>query len=339
MKSFIINSNDAGQRVSKFIEKTVPALPQGLLYKSFRLKRIKLNKKRCQPQDRLSQGDLLELYINDEFFGEGRQDLVFLKVPDRYEDQNILLVDKKPGLVVHEDDDNTPDTLINRILHYLYNKGEYQPDAEQSFVPALCNRIDRNTGGIVIAAKNAQALRILNQKVKDRELTKLYLCLVHGVMQPKSGTLRDFLLKDSQRNQVRVFKNQVPGSKTIITSYRTLRTDGKTSLLEVDLKTGRTHQIRIHMKYIGFPLIGDYLYNPDMERPEQGQRLPPSGAVCLQAPVLFFHRCRYPLLPGWQRISGGAGGFCPAAPLKRRFMFYSYKITFFISKCNRFFET
>ena len=218
MKSFIINSNDAGQRVSKFIEKTVPALPQGLLYKSFRLKRIKLNKKRCQPQDRLSQGDLLELYINDEFFGEGRQDLVFLKVPDRiqvvYEDQNILLVDKKPGLVVHEDDDNTPDTLINRILHYLYNKGEYQPDAEQSFVPALCNRIDRNTGGIVIAAKNAQALRILNQKVKDRELTKLYLCLVHGVMQPKSGTLRDFLLKDSQRNQVRVFKNQVPGSKT-----------------------------------------------------------------------------------------------------------------------------
>ena len=255
MKSFIINSNDAGQRVSKFIEKTVPALPQGLLYKSFRLKRIKLNKKRCQPQDRLSQGDLLELYINDEFFGEGRQDLVFLKVPDRiqvvYEDQNILLVDKKPGLVVHEDDDNTPDTLINRILHYLYNKGEYQPDAEQSFVPALCNRIDRNTGGIVIAAKNAQALRILNQKVKDRELTKLYLCLVHGVMQPKSGTLRDFLLKDSQRNQVRVFKNQVPGSKTIITSYRTLRTDGKTSLLEVDLKTGRTHQIRAHMRFTG----------------------------------------------------------------------------------------
>ena len=212
MKSYLINQNDAGQRISKFVEKTVPALPPSLLYKYFRLKRIKLNKKRCQPQDRLQEGDLVELYINDEFFGEGRQDLAFLKVPDKltiiYEDENILLVDKKPGLVVHEDDDNTPDTLINRILHYLYNKGEYDPQAEQSFVPALCNRIDRNTGGIVIAAKNAQALRILNQKVKDRELQKLYLCLVHGVPNPPSATLHDYLIKDSQRNQVRILKKQ-----------------------------------------------------------------------------------------------------------------------------------
>ena len=133
-------------------EKTVPALPPSLLYKYFRLKRIKLNKNAGQPQDRLQEGDLVELYINDEFFGEGRQDLAFLKVPDKltiiYEDENILLVDKKPGLVVHEDDDNTPDTLINRILHYLYNKGEYNPQAEQSFIPALCNRIDRNTGAL-----------------------------------------------------------------------------------------------------------------------------------------------------------------------------------------------
>lgn len=264
MKSYLINQNDAGQRVSKFVEKTVPALPPSLLYKYFRLKRIKLNKKRCQPQDRLQEGDLVELYINDEFFGEGRQDLAFLKVPDKltiiYEDENILLVDKKPGLVVHEDDDNTPDTLINRILHYLYNKGEYNPQAEQSFVPALCNRIDRNTGGMVIAAKNAETLRIVNEKIRLREIDKRYLCITVGRPKPPEGRIECFLLKDEQKKQVAVYHKPVPGGKTAVTDYRTLETRGELSLVEVGLETGRTHQIRASFADLGCPLLGDGKY-------------------------------------------------------------------------------
>ena len=274
MKSFTINQNDAGQRISKFVEKTVPALPNNLLYKYFRLKRIKLNKKRCQPQDKLQAGDLVELYINDEFFGEGRQDLAFLKVPSSlniiYEDENIMLVDKKPGLVVHEDDDNTPDTLINRILHYLYEKGEYDPEQENSFVPALCNRIDRNTGGIVIAAKNAATLRVLNAKMKDRELHKYYLCILIGALDEPKGTLEGYLFKDEKKNRVYVRRQPCPGAKTIRTRYRTLGYRNGLTLAEVELLTGRTHQIRAHFASIGHPLLGDGKYGVNTQNKKFG---------------------------------------------------------------------
>lgn len=157
MKKYIINSNDAGQRVDKFIQKAAPSLPQSMMYKGIRTKNIKLNRKRCEISTRLSEGDVLELYLPDEFFGSDEKEYEFLKAPADitvvYEDENILLMDKKNGLVVHEDNDGSVDTLVNRMLHYLYAKGEYDPADENSFTPALCNRLDRNTGGIVIAAK------------------------------------------------------------------------------------------------------------------------------------------------------------------------------------------
>lgn len=264
MRKYVINANDAGQRVDKFITKAAPKLPQSVMYKGIRTKNIKLNRKRCDISTRLSEGDILELYISDEFFGEEETEYEFLKAPSDinivYEDENILLIDKPNGLVVHEDESGTDDTLVNRMQHYLYKKGEYDPANEHSFVPSLCNRLDRNTGGIVIAAKTAEALRILNQKIKDRELEKKYLCITVGIPQKKSDTMTHYLFKDSKTNTVTVSDRKTAQNKTIITHYEVLKHDKELALCEIELHTGRTHQIRAHMAYIGCPLLGDGKY-------------------------------------------------------------------------------
>lgn len=263
MKEFEIMENDAGQRLDKFLQKAVKTLPQSLLYKYVRIKRIKVNGKRTESAYKLVKGDRVQLYINDEFF-ETDAENAFLRAPAIvdaiYEDKNILLVNKKPGLVVHEDESGSADTLIARIQHYLYDKGEYDPEHENSFVPALCNRIDRNTSGIVIAAKNAESLRILNEKIKTREIKKLYLCIVHGVLEKKAGTLEGFLEKDSSEKKVYIHDKRQPGDLEVKTKYRVIGENSGLSLIEAELVTGRTHQIRAHFASIGHPLLGDGKY-------------------------------------------------------------------------------
>lgn len=264
MQKITINKNDAGQRIDKYLTKSFKNLPTSLMYKYIRKKRIKLNGKRCEISSRLSEGDIIELYINDEFFEKSEKQYDFLKAPNKidilYEDSNILLLDKKPGLIVHPDENYHFDSLISRVTHYLYDKHEFNTEKENSFAPALVNRIDRNTGGIVIAAKNAESLRILNQKMKNRELKKIYLCIVHGTLKNKAGILSAYLDKNEKQNRVYISSNKKEGLKHIKTKYKVLKEYGKFSLLEVELLTGRTHQIRAHFAFIGHPLLGDGKY-------------------------------------------------------------------------------
>jgi len=273
MREFTINRNDSGQRIDKFITKAVTGLPKSLLYKYLRIKRIKLNGKRCEKGEILRENDVISMYINDEFFSEKKKAQVIKcteNAPDVvYEDQNIIIAYKKPGLDVHTGSEKSGDTLIDIIRYYLYKKGEYDPENENSFAPALCNRIDRNTSGLVIAAKNADALREINFRIKSREINKEYLCICCGVPKETSG-YRTAFLKKGNHNLVDISENELPDYKKIVTGYEVIKSKNNFSLLRIKLVTGRTHQIRAHMAFLGNPLLGDGKYGDTIINKRKG---------------------------------------------------------------------
>ncbi len=274
MKEFIINKNDSGQRLDKYISKSVPLLPQSPMYKYIRSKRIKVNNKRTEISYRLNENDIVSMYINDEFFEAVKPKYDFLNAGKAlnivYEDENIILIDKPTGLLSHPDEGNYTDTAITRVKRYLYEKGDYKPEEENSFAPALVNRIDRNTSGIIIGAKNAESLRILNEKLKNREMHKLYLCVVIGKLKNESGLIEGYLEKNEKQNKVYVSEKGNDKTKHISTKYKVLGYKDGLSLLEVELLTGRTHQIRAHFSYLGHPLLGDGKYGTNAQNKSFG---------------------------------------------------------------------
>ena len=290
MKEFTIGQNDAGQRLDRFVAKTVRLLPGSLAQKYIRLKRIKVSGKGASRDYKLSVGDTVQMYINDEFFetpaGNGAcRKTAAPSLDIIYEDSNILLVNKPAGILCHSNNSHDYGSILSRIQSYLYQKGEWLPQEENAFSPALCNRIDRNTSGIVIAAKNAASLRIMDEKIKLREIDKYYLAIVHGVPAPPYGKLESNIFKDSVKNMVFISKDSRPGTKTASMEYRTIATAGRLSLLECRLITGRTHQIRAQLAGIGFPLLGDGKYGSERLNREYGEK---RQALCSYKLVFSF---------------------------------------------------
>lgn len=260
MRKIIINKNDEGRRLDRFLKIYFEKAPLSFIYKNLRKKNIKVNGKKAKPEDILSDGDEIKLFLAEETIEKFKKDIrksKNSKLPDiLYEDDDIILVKKPINMLTHNDSKGYQDNALDRMVDYLIAKGDYNPRLEKSFRPAFVNRLDRNTSGILIGAKNLKSLQDLNKAIKNREIKKLYVTLVAGEVTKDFDV--DINLKKTGNNVMK--KASRDEGKRALTKFRVLESNKDYSLLSVNLITGRTHQIRASLKEEGLAIVGDRKY-------------------------------------------------------------------------------
>ena len=260
-----IGSNEAGQRLDKFLRKLLKDVPLSAIFKGLRKGDIRVNGSKQKEKYSLEEGDIVTIkYIQSNTKKEQKAKQERFKQVDSsslrivYEDDNMVLVEKWPGVLVHADEKDGPVTLNDYVLSYLFKKGDYVPENEVTFTPAPCNRLDRNTSGIVFFGKNFESLKLLNEMIRERKVKKYYCALVKGRI--KDGKYEAFITKDEGNNKAKVFLESRKNTKKISMDVKTLESNGAFSLIEIELITGRSHQLRAHLAFLGNPIIGDPKY-------------------------------------------------------------------------------
>lgn len=253
-----IGNNEAGQRLDRFLRKWLKDMPLNAIYKSIRKGDVKINGKKAKENYSLCLGDVLE---TREITTEAKKDK-FIQVDSdlkiTYEDENMVLVEKWPGVLVHSDEKEGEPTLTDHVLSYLNQKGDYIPDDEITFAPAPCNRLDRNTSGIVIYGKNFESLQLINEMIRNRQIRKFYSAIVKGRIQ--DGIYTAYILKDGEKNISKIYNEPKPGAKEISMDVKSVESCGAFSFIDIELLTGRSHQLRAHLSHLGNPILGDTKY-------------------------------------------------------------------------------